>query len=116
MPDPLPRGGVARPLVYRYLKPLFFALFESSVDCLRLLGRILHHKIALGAFHSILIRIVVNDGMLTSEIVPRWGRGNAPFERGCVPWILRGLLAAESAVNQIKQKYELCSSGNECGY
>src|SRR5271170_2592955 len=76
-----------------------------------LLGRVLHHEIALGSLHAILVRIVVHDRVSISEVVPRRGRRDAPF-KGCgIPRILWSGFALEPAVNQVEEEDELpCTS------
>ena len=59
--------------------------------------------------------IVINDGMISTEIVPRWGRWNTPFERSSPPRICRGLLSAKAAVNQIEKENKLRSPGRKSG-
>ena len=68
--------------------------------------RILHHVIALGALHAVLIWVVINDGMLAPKIIPRRRGRNAPLQRSRIPRIVRGQFSAEAAINQVKEKNE----------
>src|SRR5580658_1794793 len=72
-----------------------------------LFRRRLHHKVAGGALQTVLMRVMINNRMIATEIVPRRGRWNAPFERCSLPRIRHGLFSAKSAIDQVEEENEL---------
>src|SRR5882757_5700054 len=80
-----------------------------------MLRRILHHVVARGAFHTVLIWVVVDDRMLVAKVIPWRRRRNTPLERGSIPRVLQRGLAPETAVKQIEKKNQLGAAGSERG-
>src|ERR1043165_7088364 len=82
---------------------------------LNLLRRILHDEVTARRLNSVLVRIVVNNGMLATEVIPgRRGR-DTPLQRGSLPGIVRRGLAFEPAVNQVVEKNQLYSACKQGG-
>src|SRR5271170_6079033 len=80
-----------------------------------LLRRSLHHKVAGGSLQTVLIRVMINNRMISTEIVPGRRRWNAPFERSSLPRVCGSLLSAKTAVDQVEKENKLRRSGSERG-
>src|SRR5579864_9782302 len=72
----------------------------SGLRCRSWFRGSLHYVVPGGALHAVLVRIVVNNRMLSAEVVERWRRRRRrPFERGTLPRVRRSLRTLKAAVS-----------------
>src|SRR5215472_159260 len=79
--------------------PWNFALnFRVLRRCGHLLGRVLHQVVPSRTLDSVLIGVVVYDGMLAAKIIEGRRRRNGPLKGRAFPGIHRSRISLEAAV------------------
>src|ERR1022692_1660302 len=71
------------------------------------LGRILHHKVFLRSWDTVLIRAVINRRLLSAEVIVYGRRVADPFPSGAIPRILQRLRPLPPAIDEVEQEEQL---------